>query len=102
MKCLSPSFKFAQSFKPTLNVLTRVSLYGWRNEMPPNNLIVSIRNIYNGKDLTSVIIDNSDIPEHSSDWFYADFPDVSVVSNSTYYIVLTTSKKFEARRKSSR
>ncbi|PNX47378.1 MAG: hypothetical protein BV457_05790 [Thermoplasmata archaeon M9B1D] len=80
----------AQSFKPTLNVLTRVSLYGWRNEMPPNNLIVSIRNIYNGKDLTSVIIDNSDIPEHNSDWFYADFPDVSVVPNSTYYIVLTT------------
>jgi len=80
----------SQSFKPTLNVLTRVSLYGWRNEITPNSLIVSIRNLYNGKDLTSVIIDNLDIPKHNSDWFYADFPDISVVPNSTYYIVLTT------------
>jgi len=27
----------SQSFKPTLNVLTRVSLYGWRNEITPNS-----------------------------------------------------------------
>ncbi len=80
----------AQSFRPTLNVLTRVRLYGWRNELPPNNLIVSIRNIYSGKDLTSVIIDNSDIPKFYPDWFYADFPDINVVPESTYYIVCTT------------
>jgi len=82
--------QIAQSFKPTLNVLTRVSLYGWRNESPPNNLIVSIRNVVNGKDLTSVIIDNSDINVYNSNWFDADFPDINVVPESTYYIVWTT------------
>lgn len=82
--------QLAQSFKPALNVLTRVSLYGWRNESPPNNLIVSIRNVVNGQDLTSVIIDNSDISKFNSNWFDADFPDISIVPESTYYIVWTT------------
>ena len=82
--------QLAQSFKPTVNTLTRIYLFGCRNETPPNNLIVSIRSVLDGPDLVSVIVDNSDIDLFYPDWFEVDFPNISVIPESTYFIVWTT------------
>jgi len=82
--------QLAQSFKPTVDVLTKINLYGFRNESPSNNLKVSIRSVLDGPDLVSVIVDNSDIDLFYPDWFEVDFPNISVVPESTYFIVWTT------------
>lgn len=82
--------QLAQSFKPTVNVLTRINLFGFRNESSTNNLKVSIRSVLDGQDLVSVIVDNSDIDLFYPDWFEVDFPNITVVPESTYFIVWTT------------
>ena len=82
--------QLAQSFKPAVNVLTRISLYGVRNESSPNNLKISIRNTLDGQDLTSTIVNSSKINKFYPDWFEVDFQNISVIPESTYYIVWTT------------
>ena len=79
--------KLAQSFKPTLNTLTKVKLYGWRNESPPNALKISIRASLNGQDLTSVIVEPGQLLTYTSSWFEADFPNISVTPEATYYLI---------------
>jgi len=79
--------KLVQSFKPALNTLTKVSLYGWKNTTPPNNVSISIRNSLDGEDLTSVVVLSNQIKTLIPDWFTADFPDISVTPETTYYII---------------
>jgi VCBS repeat-containing protein len=79
----------AQSFKPTLETLTRVELLVRKRGNPPNNLVVSIRDSLTGDDLTMVSKPPSEIPS-TVEWIEFDFEDISVTPNGTYYIVLRT------------
>ncbi|MBN2602928.1 MAG: hypothetical protein JXA91_02205 [Candidatus Thermoplasmatota archaeon] len=82
------SGKLAQSFKPKLNVLTRIEVFGFKNESPPNSLKISIRSSLEGNDITSIVISTSEIklrPEGG--WIKAEFPDINVIPGSTYFIV---------------
>ncbi len=83
----SYSGHLAQSFKPTLNMLTTVKLYGWRNETPPNALNISIRDSLNGPALTSTIVQPSNISEYTPSWFTVDLPDIKITPEETYFIV---------------
>ena len=80
----------AQSFKPTLNLLTRVELIAWRVGNPQGYLTISIRENLSGTDLTSVSILAENIPlEYGPPalWTGFDFPDINVMPEHTYYIV---------------
>jgi len=72
-------WRFAQSFTPSLNILTRVKL-----EMS-GGAIVSIRDDLYGGDLTSVYAQKSS--SHPFDWVEFDFEDISVIPGKTYYII---------------
>jgi len=74
---------FAQSFKPTLNILTRVQLELMTDGTWGSNYNCKIRNSLSGSDLTSS--PGVDIGNY---WVEFDFPDITVVPESTYYIVL--------------
>jgi hypothetical protein len=80
----------AQEFKPYLDVLTRVAVYGDREGNPPNGLIVSIRDSLTGQDLTSIEISQDSIPENNPDWIMADFSDIHVTPGQSYYLVCRT------------
>ena len=75
----------AQSFIPTLNVLTRVELYEIEDAEPLGHMVVSIRNTLYGDDLTSV----TKYPTSGGrfGWYIFDFPDIEVTPGDTYYIV---------------
>jgi VCBS repeat-containing protein len=79
----------AQSFKPTLETLTRVILLVHKKGNPPDNLVVSIRDSLTGEDLTMVSKPSAEIPSES-DWIEFDFEDIAVTPGDTYYIVLRT------------
>ena len=78
-----------QSFKPTLNTLTRVELKCWRREeVVEGELIVSIRSSKTGDNLTTLALPVSSIPTFYYDtWVNFDFPDITVTPETTYYIV---------------
>jgi hypothetical protein len=80
----------AQEFKPTLDTLTRVAVYGDREGNPPNGLIVSIRASLTGQDLTSIEIPKDSIPENTPTWILADFQDIHVTPGQSYYLVCRT------------
>ena len=78
--------KLAQSFMPSLNTLTRVKLYGFRNNTPFGNLKISIRDSSEGDDLTSYTISTLNISNYPT-WIEIDFTDIKVIPETTYYIV---------------
>jgi len=80
----------AQEFKPALDVLTRVAVYGDRETNPPNGLLVSIRDSLTGQDLTSIEVPKDSIPENNPDWIIADFQDIQVTPGQSYYLVCRT------------
>ena len=80
----------AQEFKPTLDTLTRVAIYGDRDGTPPNDLTVSIRDSLTGPDLTSIDIPKDSIPENTSEWIFADFQDIQVTPGQSYFLVVRT------------
>ncbi|MEM0466892.1 MAG: hypothetical protein QXX20_04770 [Candidatus Thermoplasmatota archaeon] len=75
----------AQSFVPTMNILTRVRLLLFDNGAPQNSLKVSIRSSLSGLDLTSTIVQPGDLNEPT--WITFDFNDIQVEPLKTYYIV---------------
>ena len=78
-------WKWAQSFKPSLDILTRVViLIGKQGVL--GNITVSIRRLLNGPDLVSVSKTYSQIPT-SPAWIEFDFADLNVIPGETYYIV---------------
>lgn len=84
------NYIWAQSFKPTLNMLTRVELMiGKGSSTTTYDLTVGIRDDLNGSDITSVSLPASDIDDNIS-WVEFDFPNIIVTPNSTYYIVSST------------
>ena len=80
----------AQSFKPTLGVLTKVTLYVGKTGSPSSDLVVSIRSSRTGPDLVSVSKPSGSIPSSIS-WVEFDLPDYTVTPGSTYYLVVRTS-----------
>jgi hypothetical protein len=86
----------AQSFKPTLNMLTRVQIIIIKRENVSGGYVVSIRSSLDGIDLTSISVDPSIIPEPPVySWIEFDFPDISVLPESTYYIVSKSENKID-------
>jgi hypothetical protein len=85
--CLLGSVLLAQSFKPELETLTRVSLL--MNKMGDlfGNSILSIRESLMSDDLTSVSKDSVEINEDMN-WIDFDFPDIKIIPGDTYYIIL--------------
>jgi len=77
----------AQSFIPTLNILTRVELMICRIPEATYNYTVAIREDLNGSDLTSVSLPASYITIMELSWEEFDFPDIMVIPGKTYYIV---------------
>ena len=81
--------RLAQSFKPTLNIITRVQLR-LKIQGSPDGLEISIRKDLNGEDLTSIYIKNEDLTEIPSGfWYEFDFPNAAIIPENTYYIVWT-------------
>ena len=78
---------YGQSFKPTLNILTRVELYLDKTDCGDADIIVSIRSELNGDDLTSISKTSDQIPDDGS-WVEFDFPDIQVTPEDTYYVVV--------------
>ena len=84
---------FAQSFKPTLDILSRVNLKFCKdyeilvNEID-GTIHLSIRNSLYGNDLTLKSISDNKITTSSlPDWIEFDFIDIDVIPGETYYIV---------------
>jgi len=82
-------FKCCQSFKPTLNTLTRVELLCYRNANSSHNLTVSIRSDLYSSDLTSKTRPVTDLPVgvFNQSWINFNFTDIPVTPENTYYIV---------------
>lgn len=81
--------KYAQSFKPSLSILTRIEIYlvkkgngGW------TTYTADIRSTLDGSNLASVSNGVYSFPS-GSNWVEFDFSDISIVTGQTYYIVCT-------------
>ena len=81
------SMLFAQSFKPGLETLTRVELLMNKLGNLYGNSILSIRESLSGEDLTSVSKESLEI-NSDMEWIEFDFPDITVNTGDSYYIVL--------------
>jgi len=79
----------AQSFKPQMEVLTRVELYMYKYGNINSDIVVSIRNNLYGNDLTVCSKSAYQIPTEAT-WIEFDFNDLTVNLGDTYYIVCTT------------
>ena len=87
----------AQSFTPTKDKLTAVSLYIFKYNATPDpvQITVSIRNNLTGSDLATKIIDTSVVTiKNKGSWVLVDFEDISVTPGSLYYIVCSGNKNF--------
>jgi len=87
---LYPPTKEAQSFTPTKNKLTAVSLYLFKVGTPLDSiqLTVAIRDNLTGSDLATKTIDTNVVTiAGSGTWVLFDFEDISITPESTYYIV---------------
>jgi hypothetical protein len=82
----------AQSFVPTLNKLTRVSLWLSRGPnqdiYPGGNILVAIREELDGSDIYEASIWSKDIIETPGDWYDFNFSDCELTPGEIYYIVL--------------
>jgi hypothetical protein len=80
----------AQSFKPTVTMVTKVELIIFNRGSPQGNFTVSIRENLSSIDYTSITIPVADIPQGFYPeviWTEFDFQDVFVETVHTYYIV---------------
>jgi len=85
--CLLGTMLFAQSFRPSLETLTRVELLMNKLGNLYGNSILSIRESLSGEDLTSVSKESLEIYSDMK-WIEFDFPDITVRTGDIYYIVL--------------
>ena len=80
----------AQSFRPTIESLTKIELYVYKHSEASGNFTVGIRTSLSESDLASVSLPASIILSNP-EWITFDLPDMSVILNETYYIVCRTS-----------
>jgi len=87
---LIPPETNAQSFTPTKEKLTAVSLYLFKHDTPPDpvHITVSIRDNLTGLDLATKTIDTSVVTiQNKATWVLFDFDDITITPESTYFIV---------------
>ena len=81
--------QFAQSFIPSENTITKLSLY-LSKDGEPSGLTASIRSNLNGGDLTSGYLAGSEIRgERKAGWYEFDFPEIEIIPGQTYFIIWT-------------
>jgi hypothetical protein len=81
----------AQSFKPTLPVLSRIELGLFKEENITGTFTISIRQRLNGEDLVTKNVSMEEVPWLVyGDWVSIDFEDIDVTPNKRYYIVFTS------------
>ncbi|MBN2599399.1 MAG: hypothetical protein JXA75_02575 [Candidatus Thermoplasmatota archaeon] len=87
-----PPIWVAQGFTPTLERLTKVTVYFFKSGMPPSGVIltVHIRASLTGGNLATLSKDASEIPT-SGAWVEFDLPDITVIPDNTYYLICHTS-----------
>jgi len=83
-------FIWAQSLKPSKDLLTEVKLKLGRLGSITTDLKVTIRKNKAGEDLTASSIPYSRIPSDSWEWVSFNFPDITITPGETYYILLST------------
>ena len=85
---LRPPFTCAQSFTPTKDKLTAVSLYIFKHDIPPDSvhITVSIRDNLTGLDLATKTV-NTSVVTIKYTWVLFDFEDISITPGNTYFIV---------------
>jgi hypothetical protein len=83
-------FIWSQSFKPSIETLKKVELKLVRFGMITSDLTVSIRKNKDGEDLTIVSIPYDRVPTDNWKWISFNFPDITIIPNETYYILLST------------
>jgi hypothetical protein len=76
----------AQSFKPSLNTLTRVELLMFEWNDVNYELTVSIKKNLNGLPLTKISLTPNGFLD-DEEWVEFDFEDINVVPGDTYYII---------------
>ena len=77
---------WAQSFIPTIPILTRIKLLVGEWGDPSFDLVVSIRSSLDGSNLATVKKSSNQLSEFPEMTEF-DFPDISVTPGQTYYIV---------------
>lgn len=82
----------AQSFKPSMTPLTKVDLVILTSVFATLPVIVSIRDSLEGNDLTSITTPPDQIPQDNASWHTFDFPDITVVPENTYYIIIRSNE----------
>jgi hypothetical protein len=84
----------AQSFTPTLNILTKIKVLFFKSGFPPSgiNLTVHIRANLSGEDLAILSTDASVIP-NGGYWVEFDFPDITLIPGNKYYIICNTNSE---------
>ncbi len=94
---LQPPSAWAQSFIPTKDKLTAVSLAMFQYGIAPEAVItVSIRATLNSSDLVTITRNTSVDPiGHKLVWILFDFEDISITTGSTYYIVCSANAGYE-------
>jgi len=83
----SDDISFAQSFKPSKSKISKIALGMGRWGNPPD-LIVSIKDDLDGKELMKVSVPSEDVPQEG--WLEIDCDDFFVNIGKTYYIVCRT------------
>ena len=84
------NLQVAQSFIPTLPILTRVELFIGVNSTATYDLNVAIRDDLTGDDLAFININPSLVPTEDYGWVNIDFDDIPITAGQTYYIVTYT------------
>jgi hypothetical protein len=81
----------AQGIKPTYKIQTRVFLAICKTGNPPNDVIISLRDSLSGSDLTTTSIPKDQIPPYPGIlWLEANYDDVEVTPQQSYFIVAKT------------
>jgi len=84
----------AQSFKPTLNILTRLEIFLKNTCTFEDNIEISIRCSIDGDDITSLSLPTQDILS-GKNWVEFDLPDIPLIPENEYYIVYTPGEFFD-------
>ena len=85
---INAALTLAQSFKPSLDVLSKIKVLLKKQSGDSSNLIyISIRETIDGDDLTTISLNAEQISFDYS-WKEFDIPDISVNVDETYYIII--------------
>jgi len=98
MQCVVYNTFLAQSFRPTLNILTKVELALYiEKAIEPTDITLTIRDRLYGNTLSSITISSDDIPYQINDdcywgWIEFNFDDIEVIPMKKYYLILSLSE----------